>query len=163
MTFQNTSSMKHFITIIALLFISQGFSQVDDAALVKQTIETFFDGFHKQDSAIIKSVAREDMTLRSISADKEGNQMLSTATSLSSFMKSIVSIPKSASFEEKILDYQVAADGAMALAWTPYEFYFNGQFSHCGVNNFTLFKNNGNWEVIAIVDTRGREGCEIAD
>jgi len=28
----------------------------------------------------------------------------------------------------------------MAIAWTPYTFYFNDQLSHCGVNVFSLIK-----------------------
>ncbi|WP_341200347.1 nuclear transport factor 2 family protein [Croceibacter atlanticus] len=153
--------MKHLVFVIVCLISVVASAQVDESALVKETIITFFDGFHKQDSSILKSVSHSEMTLRSISNDQAGNPQLTPATNFKAFVASIQSIPASQNFEERILDYQIAVNGAMALAWTPYEFYFNGTFSHCGVNNFTLFKNNGVWEVIAIVDTRTREGCNI--
>lgn len=64
---------------------------------------------------------------------------------------------------EKLLYFDINIDGNLASAWTPYEFYVNGSFSHCGSNSFQLFKNNGNWEIIFLVDTRRRQGCEIKE
>jgi hypothetical protein len=57
-------------------------------------------------------------------------------------------------FQEKLLSYTIQVDGAMAHAWTPYEFYVNGKFSHKGVNAFTLFKDKDTWKIIYIIDTR---------
>ncbi len=80
-------------------------------------------------------------------------------TSFSKFLKGIVSIPKDASFKEELLDYQISIDGNMANAWTPYKFYFKDKFSHCGVNSFQLVKIDGKWQIIYIIDTRRKEGC----
>ncbi|MEM0542129.1 hypothetical protein WFZ85_05850 [Flavobacterium sp. j3] len=56
------------------------------------------------------------------------------------------------------MSYTIQVDGEMAHAWTPYEFYVNGKFSHKGVNAFTLFKDGSleasGWKIIHIVDTR---------
>ena len=54
----------------------------------------------------------------------------------------------------------VKIDGALASVWTPYKFYFNGKFSHCGVNSFQLVRMNNTWKVQYIIDTRRRVGCE---
>lgn len=70
------------------------------------------------------------------------------------FYHSIATIPVATLFEEKLLDYTIQVDGAMAHVWTPYEFYFNGKISHKGVNAFTLFKENNHWKIIYIIDTR---------
>jgi hypothetical protein len=59
-------------------------------------------------------------------------------------------------FEERLLDYSIQVDGAMAHVWTPYEFYVNNKFSHKGVNAFTLFKDNGLWKIVYLIDTRRR-------
>jgi len=48
----------------------------------------------------------------------------------------------------------------MANVWMPYEFWFNGNFSHCGVNFFKLFNDNGTWKIIYLIDTRREKGCE---
>ena len=59
---------------------------------------------------------------------------------------------------EKLLLYDIKIDGNLASVWTPYEFYFNEKFSHCGANSFQLFNNNGKWEIIYLVDMRKRAG-----
>ena len=46
-------------------------------------------------------------------------------------------------------------------AWTPYSFFLNDTFSHCGVNNFQLLKKEGEWKIIYLIDTRRKEGCEM--
>jgi hypothetical protein len=48
----------------------------------------------------------------------------------------------------------------MAAAWTPYRFYRNGEFSHCGVNSFQLVKMAEGWKIVYIIDTRRKEPCE---
>jgi len=75
-------------------------------------------------------------------------------------IKSIVSIPDSVNFQEKIKSYSIRIDGAMANAWTPYEFWINDNFSHCGVNSFQLFNDGEGWKVIYLIDTRRRDDCE---
>jgi hypothetical protein len=48
----------------------------------------------------------------------------------------------------------------MATAWTPYKFYLDKTFSHCGVNAFQLFKSENGWKIISILDTRRKEPCD---
>jgi hypothetical protein len=74
-------------------------------------------------------------------------------------VRAIVQIPDSVHFEERILSYNIQVDGSMAHAWTPYEFWFNEKFSHCGVNSFQLFKEGDEWKILSIMDTRRKEGC----
>ena len=62
--------------------------------------------------------------------------------------------------DERIAFDGIKIDGPMATAWTPYNFYFNGKFSHCGVNNFVLVKQDNGWKIQYIIDTRRRQGCK---
>lgn len=147
------------VTFILLLFISNiMFAQNDDISEVKNTIVKFFDAFHKQDSMAINTLVSKAIVLQSIGKNKEGVAQLKTEK-FSNFLKSIVSIPKDKKFEEKLLDFKIRVDGDMANAWTPYEFWFNGEFSHCGVNSFQLVRLDGNWKIIYLIDTRRRDGC----
>lgn len=125
---------------------------------VKEVVETFFEGFHKQDSILIKKVVHQDVMMQSIGKNKIGEVVLSEQD-FSSFLKSICSIPESTNFEERIKNYEIKMDGKMANVWTPYSFYVNGSLSHCGTNSFQLFKRNGVWKIFYIVDTRDSEDC----
>jgi len=141
--------MKKIMCIISLLFT---FSMQAQNKKVQKTIETFFEGFHAKDSSKIKSVCDEKMILQSISETAKGNTL--TSQKPSEFIEAIISIPNKMTFQEKLLSYTIQVDGAMAHAWTSYEFYVNGKLSHKGVNAFTLFKDKDTWKIIYIIDTR---------
>ena len=133
-----------------LLFITGSlYSQNQE---VKNVIETFFQGFHAKDSVVMQSVCSDQLILQSVISNTKGTKLINESPK--DFYHSIATIPVATPFEEKLLDYTVQVDGAMAHVWTPYEFYFNGKISHKGVNAFTLFKDNNHWKIIYIIDTR---------
>lgn len=148
--------MKSFFYIILLLISVETFAQSE--AEVQKTIETFFEGFHKQDSTLLNQVVYKDVKLQTIATNREGKTILHTED-YDKFITSILSIPENQKFEEKLLSFDIKIDGNMANAWTPYEFWFNDQFSHCGVNSFQLIKVDNVWKIFFLVDTR-RKDCE---
>ena len=141
--------MKTILVSLMLIFSSATYSQNEE---VKQVVVTFFKGFHAKDSITMKSVCADKMILQSISESSKGTQFKND--SAQDFFRSIATIPNTILFEEKLLDYSIQVDGAMAHVWTPYEFYLNNKLSHIGVNAFTLFKDNGLWKIVYLIDTR---------
>ncbi|OIQ24012.1 nuclear transport factor 2 family protein [Lacinutrix sp. MedPE-SW] len=154
--------MKYLPVVLAFFLITsskaQSKTESNSNLEVKQVIERFFEGFHKQDTTILKSVIYKQLQLQTINKDNNGVVQLST-TKYSNFLKSIMSIPEFQEFNEKILNYTIKIDGNMANVWTDYEFWFNGQLSHCGVNSFQLIKTSDGWKIFYIVDTRRQKGC----
>lgn len=126
---------------------------------VKQSIKDFFQAFHDQDSTKLKAMADPLVYMQSITVDSTGSSKLETEE-YSKFVKSIASIPSSTRFEERLLSYDIRVNGALASVITPYSFYVNEKLSHCGVNSFQLYKKEGKWKIIHIVDTRTKEGCK---
>jgi hypothetical protein len=141
--------MKTILVSLMLVFTSALYSQNED---VKQVVITFFKGFHAKDTITMKSVCAEKMILQSVSESSKGTQLKNEKPQ--SFYQSIATIPATILFEERILNYSIQVDGAMAHIWTPYEFFINGKFSHKGVNAFTLFKENEQWKIVYLIDTR---------
>lgn len=141
--------MQRIVFVLLLVFSSSLYSQNEE---VKDVIVTFFKGFHAKDSTIIKSVCAENMILQSIAESSKGSQIKNQIPQ--DFYRSIATIPSTMLFEERVLEYSIQVDGAMAHVWTPYEFYVNNKFSHKGVNAFTLFKDNGLWKIVYLIDTR---------
>lgn len=153
--------MKRFIPtfiLFCLTFTVSG-QNISEEEKVKKTVETFFEGFHARDSVVMKSVFHEQPVIQTIGRNKEGETRL-VNEELEKVLKGIVSIPLGTNFKEVLHDYVVKIDGDMANAWTPYSFFLNDVFSHCGVNNFQLLKQNGEWKIIYLIDTRRREGCD---
>lgn len=141
--------MKHFVVLFVFCFALNASAQQSD---IENTIKIFFDGFHAKDTVKIKSACHDKMILQSIIEGSKGTKLEDEKTA--EFYKSFADFPADLKFEERILSYKIQIDGAMAHAWTPYEFYINGKLSHSGVNAFTLFKENNIWKIIYIIDTR---------
>lgn len=126
---------------------------------VRETIQEFFQAFHEQDSIKLRAMVDPSIYMQSIAVDSSGNSKLESEE-YSKFLKSIVSIPSTTKFEERLLFFDIRINGALASVITPYSFYVNDILSHCGVNSFQLYKTEGEWKIIHIVDTRKKEGCK---
>ncbi len=141
--------MRNFTILFCVLFSISINAQNDE---IKHTIETFFEGFHHRDTTLLRQVCADKMILQSITENTNGNSL--SEEPLQFFYRSIASMPKSLKYNEQILSYTTQVDGSLGHAWTPYEFYLDGKFSHRGVNAFTLFKEKDQWKIIYIIDTR---------
>ncbi|TYA59276.1 nuclear transport factor 2 family protein [Formosa maritima] len=151
--------MGRIITFLVLLITTTITAQHDEETQVKLAIDTFFEGFHKGDTTLMKSVMLDKFPTQTTFKSKEGKDVLATESS-DKLILAIANRSADQKWDERLLGYNIQIDGNMANAWTPYEFWFNGQFSHCGVNSFQLFNDNGNWKIIYLIDTRRKEGCQ---
>jgi hypothetical protein len=50
-------------------------------------------------------------------------------------------------------DGKAAIADRVAQVWMPYDLYVGNQWSHCGVDTFTLMKREGRWRVAALIYT----------
>lgn len=144
--------MKKILIAIVLLAFTKTSAQDFEKQEIRNTIQTFFEGFHHRDTVLLHQVCADKMILQSIEENATGNHL--TEEPLQFFYRSIASMPKDLKYNEQILSYTIQVDGTMGHAWTPYEFYLNGQLSHKGVNAFTLFKEKDRWKIVYIIDTR---------
>ena len=152
--------MQKIVTfLIVLLFSITISAQLNPQQKeIKKVIETFFDGLHKGDSTLMSSVLHKDIKIQTTSDNREGKKILKT-DSKQQLLNSVANKKPENVYLEKLLSYDIKIDGNLASVWTPYEFYVNGNFSHCGANSFQLFNNNGKWQIIYLVDMRRRGDC----
>lgn len=125
---------------------------------IQKTIDDFFLAFHQQDTTFIRTLTQSSVSLQSVVVGNEG-QIRVKSEGFGTFLKSIASIPSTTRFKEELHSYKIQHDDRIAQVWTPYSFYVNDSLSHCGVNAFTLYKDeSGHWKIVGIVDTR-RKDC----
>jgi hypothetical protein len=124
---------------------------------VKAVINKMFTGMRTADAALLKSSFADSMVLQTISKSKEGKLVVINENSLDFI--DFVSKESPGNADERIIFETVKVDGPLAIAWTPYNFYYKGQFSHCGVNSFQLVRFNGEWKIQYLIDTRRKQGC----
>ena len=149
---------KSILLLIAMATFSIS-AQEDEKLVVQRTIEDFFAGFHAQDSMMIKATVMPGIIMQRVTEGEDGKAALRT-DDFGQFLKAIVGIPKDKNFEEKITSYDIQIDGTMANAWTGFEFWMDGQISHCGVNSFQLIKTDTGWKIFYLVDVGRKEGCD---
>lgn len=150
--------MKIALGISIWFYLTTITAQENEQLAIQRTIEHFFKGFHEQDSIKIRQTTSNYISLQTIETDSADNAVLETEV-FEDFLKSILSIPKTVQFQEKLLSFTIQVDGSMAHVWTPYEFWINEKFSHCGVNSFQLIKEKGHWKIIYLIDTRRKKNC----
>lgn len=145
--------MKIGLLLLCILPIF-GFSQTSEEDLVKASINGLFDGMKTSDSTKINKAFSKTAILQTITknGDVKNENIKDVAISISKAEKG--------SLEEKINFSNILIDGNLASVWTPYEFYYQGKFSHCGVNSFQLVKSNNEWKIQYIIDTRRKDNCK---
>jgi len=148
------------ILLLSCLFIS-AFTIAQDSfteADAKQVVDTFFEGFHKGDTLQMRSVLAPVVGMQSVHSTKDGKHVLSESN-MDKFLVAIAKRPSTDKWDERLLSYKVSIDGNLAHVWTPYEFYFNGNFSHCGANAFTIAKMDDGWKIVHLIDSRRKGSC----
>lgn len=142
------------VFIFFLLTISNAQSAEDS---IKTTINTVFTAMKNADGALLKTVFSDSALLQTISRDRSGNTVVRTERP--DDFAALLSTLKKDSADERISFETIKIDGPLAVVWTPYNFYFAGKFSHCGVNSFQLVRFEGVWKIQYLIDTRRRAGC----
>lgn len=65
-----------------------------------------------------------------------------------------------AAYRERYWSPTVLVRGGMAVVWAPYEFWADGQTSHCGIDLFQFVKVDGRWLVANSAWTTEPRACE---
>ncbi|MBI1342574.1 MAG: DUF4440 domain-containing protein [Terrimonas sp.] len=151
--------MRQFYVLltVTLLWSAEGKSQQASDS-VKAVINQLFEGMKLADPDMIRSVFADSAILQTTVATP-GNQFVVKNEQVAAFASSIAKLNKGDA-DERIEWETLKIDGPLAIAWTPYRFYYKGSFSHCGVNSFQLVRINGAWKIQYLIDTRRRTGCE---
>jgi hypothetical protein len=150
--------MKYFLFVLTVLVLS-GNNSIGQSAedSVKAVINRMFEGMKNADPVLLKSSFADSMVLQTISRNKEGALVVKNENPAAFIDFIRKETPGNA--DERITFETVKVDGPLAIAWTPYHFYYKGQFSHCGVNSFQLVRFNGEWKIQYLIDTRRKQGC----
>lgn len=149
--------MKYFFILLTLFgFVLYGHSQTAEDS-VRATINKLFTAMKEADPAGLKTVFADSAIMQTIGRSKDGNIEVRNE-SVQGFIDFIKS-GKPGTADERISFGLIKIEGPLAIAWTPYRFYYNGQFSHCGVNSFQLVRLKGEWKVQYAIDTRRRQDC----
>ncbi len=145
---------KLFLLFILSMAINTAYSQSAEDS-VKAVINKMFAAMKGRNAASLEACFAESAILQTIGRDGKV-----TDENLKEFLKQIGSLPKD-SADERISFDVVRVDNSLAIVWAPYQFYYAGKFSHCGVDSFQLVRINGVWKIQYLIDTRRITGCNL--
>lgn len=147
-------------TVIFALFLVcfglQAFAQNDEESAIKKAVNNLFTGMKTGDSTLARSALATGAVMQTI-VNKEGKVSVRNE-SVDNFIK-LIGTPHKDQYDERIVFSKILIDGPLALVWTDYKFYLGDKFSHCGVNSFQLVKGDKGWQIVYIIDTRRKDGC----
>jgi hypothetical protein len=150
--------MRSFLPVVALLLLSAAANAQSTEDSVKAAVNQLFTAMKTVDPVLLENAFADSAILQTIQKNKEGVIKVRTEE-----IKEFAEFLKSASrdaLDERIVFDVVKVDADLAIVWTPYKFYYNGKFSHCGVNSFQLVRINNVWKIQYLIDTRRVNGCE---
>lgn len=150
--------MKPILSLLIAVYLSGNVNAQSAEDSVKAAVNKLFEGLKNADAALIRDAFSDSAILQTITRNKEG-KLIVRNEQVKGFAE-FVSKQKKGAADERIRFETIKIDGPLAVAWTPYSFYFEGKFSHCGVNSFQLLRINDQWKIHYLIDTRRRQGCK---
>ncbi|WP_339706620.1 nuclear transport factor 2 family protein [Algoriphagus aquimarinus] len=155
-TLNLSKAIKKLVLILALTLCFDCFSQeveTAEVAAVKSVVNQFFESLEKQDTVLLKQVAFMEGQIWTVN-----NTVSPARQRMRFFSDDLKSLISKNSYLETPKSMDVKIHEGMAMAWVPYEFRLNGEFSHCGVDVFTLIKKDDAWKIINLSYTIEKEG-----
>ena len=128
---------------------------------VMAVVMKLFDGMRAGDSAMVRSTFDTAATMATAVIRPTGEAMYRFDADGVTGFANAVGTPHDKVWDEKLWDVRVLVDRNLATVWTKYAFFLGTDFSHCGVDTFTLAKGAQGWKIIFLADTRQREGCQL--
>ena len=117
--------------------------------------QRLFDAMRQRDTATMRGLM--DPSVRLVTTANRGGQPVTRHATVDEWIGAVGKA--TVELDERTWDPRVEVDDNLATVWLQYEFVAGGQFSHCGVDAFQLFKSPAGWRIFQVADTQRRENC----
>ena len=142
-----------FILLVAATAVAD---DVDERAQVLAVIDAFFDGMQTRDVERIRPLFSSDGVIYGYRTTPDGPELFSLTHR--AYLENLAT--GSGKPVERYWDPEVMIYDRLATAWIPYDFHLDGEFSHCGVNNFSMIKDGDGWVIAGVVFSVETDSCE---
>ena len=131
------------LLLCPLLAMSQ--QKTSDEDQIKSVILKTFSAMKSVDSVALKSCFTSNAMLHISQVKPEGNALREVPAD--KFIQNVMT-RKPGEMDERVLSWgPILIDQEIATAWVPYEFYFNGKFTHKGVDVFIFVKSGNEFKI----------------
>ena len=110
---------------------------------VLAVVQTFFDGMAARDVDRLSPILMPEGRFYAME-ERDGKRSMRTFTN-AEYVKGLPG--RKQAVRERMWNPEVRIRGSIASVWTPYDFWRDGSYSHCGVDAFDLIKIDGQWRI----------------
>ena len=128
--------------------------QSADEHAVLATLDRFFDGMTRRDTALSREVLLPGSVFY---ATIEGPAPTTRITTDAQYLAGLGT--GTSVWRERTWNPTVLVHGSVAEVWTPYDFHVDGKFSHCGIDSFTFVKTATGWRMATAAYTIQPTDC----
>jgi len=123
---------------------------------VMKVVGLFFEAVNTSDAAMMKQIALHDAMTYSVREQENGRWILRARPQTYDMDPANYGPEK---LMERYWDPTVLITDHIAVFWAPYDFYIDGEFSHCGTDAIDLVKVDGDWKLGNSSWTVQKTGC----
>ncbi|MCX2743345.1 nuclear transport factor 2 family protein [Mangrovivirga sp. M17] len=145
-----------FLLLIVAIF--SGYSQdseTSDEQQIKNVINLFFKSLETRDTVLMKQTTMVEAQIW-----RRRNYKQPVEVDMRFSKDDLPLMPTDPKITEIPTRVDVLAGEGIAVAYAPYNLWEDGEFSHCGIDVFTLFEINGHWKIVSTAYTVERENCD---
>ncbi len=144
-----------FFSFSSCLSVAAQQAPATEEQKVLKTVQQFFEALEKQDTALYKSVLFPEAQVWAVQL--KNDSVKHSSWYAAEAIKGLVNPARI--IQEKIISYEIKVHQHIAMAWAPYTLSVSGNFSHCGIDVFILFKTADGWKINNCSFTVEPEGC----
>ena len=134
---------------------SGGDTRADSEALL-QVVDDLFDAMRAKDGETLARIFHPNTRLITAGTSAGGTPEV-TEIPIARFVSSVLG--SSSYLDERTYNPVVQVNNNLGTVWVEYDFFADGEFSHCGADAFLMGKGSGGWQIVQIAHTMVREGC----
>jgi len=132
------------------------FNDRAETAEVSAAVQRYINALMSRDTAYIRAASLPHATTVASSVPALPGQ----APSVTTLHETIDALARrTQQFAGRVWSPHVAIEGGVAVFIAPYDAWFDGKFSHCGIDHYILVRSGNRWLVSHLAYTRQREGC----
>ena len=145
--------------MISMLFAISSAAASPSASAPLIVVRQLLDGWREADADKVRATWATEFRLLTLRKDGQGTRL--DQDSRESLEKSMA-VLKPGAWDVRLGNPTIAMDHTgIATVWAPYTFYMSGRKSHCGIENFTLYRFNDQWKIVQFADTHRWHGSEV--
>lgn len=149
--------MKKLTLVLAALLAPHllAADETADRKAVIGVIDAFFESMTARDVDRMRSLMTPDGILYGYRETDDGLQIIRPTHA--DYLDNLAN--GDSRLVERYWDPEIMLSGRLATIWTPYDLYADGNFSHCGINNFSMLKADDGWIITGVVFSMQSENC----